>query len=1295
MLRSSLRGLLGAVLAFCLLCLCTISVPSARAQMGSEGTLNLVVIDQSGAAVEGAHLELRELSTNDVRTAVTEQLGSAVFPHVPLGTYRLTVTKASFKDTVIDTVVIQGGRVTDLKVSLQVGAASETVTVDAAAVPLIETTSNAIVTTIDLKQIEDLPLSGRDVSSLAQLSPGFSGVPGSGTWNGLPLIAQSNTIDGIVSSTSRMKFGGNVQPGLEARLEDIQEMTVQTSQVDLSQGMGMAAMQVNFVTRRGTNDYHGRVYEDFRNTVLNANSWTNNADTALDPSNPIGRTPIILNNFGGSVGGHIIKDKLFFFGSFSMAKQPGGYQTSAQILTPLAQSGIFTDSQGHQINLLAIAQSYGLPTSNPAIASQFALINTAAATPGTAVTPFGDSNLSNLNWLIQSPQTKYYPAFRIDWNASQKVRVDFSYEETKFSQPGAAAPFLPGAGFSDQLASSTGKNYIGSLGIGWTITPSVINQFRGGYYYNFSGTGQGSKPDWVTQPQVSWNYGTSGQFFQLPIGTFYPVINFSDSVTWVKGVHTVNFGMDFYREQDHYYNAPDGIPNVSLGLVAGDPATNDFNTALASESAADLSNAEQLYSIIVGRVANITPVGSGYPLDLKTHQYLNSAPGQSFNLDELQKAWGLYIQDSFKFTPRLTLNYGLRWDFTGDDHDLTGAYHGATPDQIYGPSVIGQSFSPGTLSNNLNPAFVASQHQYGGYYFTPQPTVGLAWNPNYSQGILGKLFGGNNTVIRAGFDIKRFTEPYQYFWNNASNYGKAFFQAFSLQAVSNGGPGTFTPGSLAYGGGLTGLPAPSVFPATYADSLPQSLYTFQGYFSGAGFDPHIQQPYLQEWNVGIQRQIGSSNVLELRYLGHRTLHQWISTNTNEVNIFENGFLNQFKAAQQNLAINAAHGITSFANNNFPGQTPLPIFDAAFAGEASGGTGVPLSDYANSAFITDLNRGAAGALASAFAYPSGNANYICNLVGTSLSPCATNYGYSSAGPYPVNFLQANPYLDSYEGGAPASYMTAQGYGDYHALQVDFRQKQWHGMQFDVNYTWSHTLGIQPDNAWEGNVQVFSIRNLRQSYGPTTFDLRNVIHLSGTYDLPFGRGKALLGGSSGVLDKIVGGWTMGTIFTYESGFPYQLLGGFGTYNDYGDGGLTLSGTGVSQLQSQVGVFNAPGAFKYTINPSALGAPTATCSSHLANVCQNTTAGTFGVNPWLTGPSLWNDDMSLTKVVPLGERVRISLQGEFLNVFNHPTWANPGTAPSYIGSNNVQSSTFGQSGPSNFNSARQIELRLNVSF
>jgi hypothetical protein len=1291
MLHLSGRVFLGVVLVCSCLCL-LVGVPAAYGQMGSEGTLNLVVTDQSGGVVEGATAELRSPSTNRVWTLQTQGLGTAVFVRVPLGTYRLTVTKSNFKSEVVETVVIEGERVTDLKVTLTVGAASEVVEVTSSAVPLIETTSNAINATINLKEIEDLPLQGRDVSSLAQLTPGYSGIPGYGTWNGLPLAAQGNTIDGVASSTNRMKFGGNVTPGLEARLEDIQEMTVQTAQMDTSQGMGGQTMQVNFITRSGTNDFHGRVFEDFRNTVLNANSWTNNAEG-------LPRNVQQLNSFGGSVGGRIIKDKLFFFGTFAMFKQPGSYTAGISplvtVLTPLAQSGVFTDTAGKQINLFTTASANGLTgtaytTVNSAIAAQQALINTAIATPGVAVTPSGNPNLDNVNWLVHSPITNYYPAFRVDYNATQKLHFDFAFNETKYKQPNAAAPPFPGSAFANQTASNSSNNYIGSLGISYAFTPTLVNQFRGGYYYNAAFYATGSKPTWDTLDQVSWAYADSGQSFNLPISTFYPVINFSDNVTWTHGKHSAMFGMDFHREQDHYWNAPDGIPNIGLGLAVGDPATNAFNTALASESSGDLTNAENLYGTLIGRISGIGPVGSGFPYNQKTGQYATSA-GSSFNLDELQKNWGIYAQDAFRLTPRLTVNFGLRWDFMGDDHDLTDAYHGADATQIYGPSVIGHPFSPGTLSSNTNPAFVASSHQYPSYNVTPQPTIGIAWNPASDNDLLHQLIGGSGTVFRAGFDIKRFTEPYQYFWNNASNYGKAFFQAFALYPANGGGVGTFTPGSLTYTGNPeTSLPPYSLFPEQYSNTLQQSLYTYGVYFAGAGMDPHIQQPYLQEWNLGVQRQLGANNVLEVRYMGHRAVHQWISVDTNEVNIFENGFLKEFQAAQSNLKIYEAAnptclnaGTCSFGNTGLPGQVNLPIMSTAFGGAAS-------TDFTNTAFVTDLLRGAAGALASNLAFPQGNFNYACNLVGSSLSPCATSYGYNTPGPYPVNFLQSNPYLDSFEGGAPSSFLTAQGYGTYHALQVDFRQKQWHGMNFDVNYTYSHTLGLQPDNSWTGNTGVFTIRNLRLDYGPTLFDLRHVVHASGTYDLPFGKGKAFLGGSSGLVDRLVGGWTLGTILTIDSGFPFQLYGGYLTYNDYGDGGLNLSGTSVNALQKAVGVYTAPGGgtYKYTINPALVTqSATSTCSSVLQGVCQNITAGTFGAHPWLVGPRIWNDDLSLSKAVAITERIQFRLQAEFLNVFNHPNWANPDP--------NVQDTTFGQSGLSNLNGPRVIELRANISF
>jgi len=1307
MSRSFSRALIGGMVA-CLLLLFAFSVPSAWGQYGAYGSVNVTVLDESGAVVPDAQLTILDTTTGDVHKATTGPEGTFTFAALPLGIYKLTVSKGNFQTQVYDSVVVQGGRVTDLKALLKVGSASQEVVVSGAVSPLVETTSNAIVTTIDIKQIEDLPLSGRNISQLAFLTPGYSGTPSSGTWNGLPMIAQGNTIDGVVSSTSRMKFAGNTTPGLQARVEDIQEMTVQTSQVDLSQALGGSSMQSSFVTRRGSNAYHGEVYEDFRNSWLNANSWHNNAVGQPRPH-------LILNDFGGNAGGPILKNKLFFFGSFAMSKQPGGFIAGNTFLSQNAQNGIYTfqpPNSATTVNLFTqVAQPNGLPVvPGTTYLAEQAAINTAVTSGGATISPTGDPNIEQVNWLVLSPITTYFPAVRLDYNISPKVRLNFAFEDTKRNQPNASAPLFPGAAFENQAASDKSSNYIASFGLDWSISPTLLNQFHGGYFYNAYWYAFGAKQLWDTQPLHSWAIADSGTGFNLPVSTYYPIFNASDNATWQHNAHTITFGFSFYREQDHYWNPPDGIQNISLGLVNGDPAYGDFQSYFASASNTDRSEAENLYATLVGRVSSVGPIGSGFPYLPSTGQYATT-PGQAYNLDELQKSWGVYAQDSFHLKPTLTLNYGLRWDFTGDNHDMTSAYHGATEADMYGPSGVGNLFKPGTLTGTSNPQYLASSHQYKPWNVSPQPMIGIAWNPNYSEGLLGKLFSGGNTVIRAGFDIKRFTEPYQYFWNNASNHGLAFFQNFSYQAGSGSGPGFFTPGSITDTGGTF---SPTLFlnsPPAYAASIPQSDYTWSYYWGGAGFDPNIKQPYVQEWNVGIQRQFGHSNVLEVRYMGHRSVHQWINVNTNEVNIIENGFLSEFKDAQTNLAINQANGINSFADNSamgsqFAGEKPLPIFDAAFAGEASGGTGIPFKDYGSSgAFFTRVQQGQAGSVAGILAKPFGNAPYICNLVGSSISNCATQFGFTSPGAYPLNFFQTNPYAASCNGCSTQSFMTAGGYGNYHALLVDFRERPWHGMQFDANYTWSHTLGVQPDNQWLGTVPEFTIRDLRLGYGPTLFDLRHVVHVSGTYDLPFGNGRRFLN-QGGVINRIVGGWTVGTIFTYETGFPFSVTGGYRTFNDYGDSGLVLNGITRSQLQSATGVYtaNVCGSsgtatcpFKWDFNPSVLRAsnnvaPPANCSSFLTGVCQNTAPGTFAGDIWLYGPHLWNDDLSVTKLFPITERIQFVFQGEFLNAFNHPNWANPG---SNGGSTSIQSGAFGQAGLSNMNVPRQIEFRARLDF
>jgi hypothetical protein len=321
--------------------------------------------------------------------------------------------------------------------------------------------------------------------------------------------------------------------------------------------------------------------------------------------------------------------------------------------------------------------------------------------------------------------------------------------------------------------------------------------------------------------------------------------------------------------------------------------------------------------------------------------------------------------------------------------------------------------------------------------------------------------------------------------------------------------------------------------------------------------------------------------------------------------------------------------------------------------------------------------------------TGGVPYFCNLVGVSFSPCATNVaGFSGAGAgFPINSFQANPYAS----GIPALIMDDTGYSNYNSLQVDFRLRPWHGLQFDANYTWSHTLGTTTPNDWTGAYPRVTLRDINASYAPTLYDLRHVIHISGTVDLPFGKGK-LVGTDNSVVDHIIGGWSLGTILTYQTGFPYRVLGGFSTFNNFADDGVILVGISRNQLQSASGVFHN------TNNPtSTLIDPKYLASSTGGGVTQfmraNTVPGTYN-NLWIYGPHGFYNDLMISKTAKITERVNFVFQTEFLNVFNHPVWGQ-GTSP--VGGN-IRSGSWGSTGgPSNnFNGfGRQIEMRATINF
>lgn len=1257
----------------------------------SEGKVNVTVVDPQGAVVSAADLALVDVATNDTRTATTSDRGTYTFVNLDIGTYKLTITKAGFATQTLDNVIVAATKTTDVAVKLTIGAQVQQVQVEAVA-PVVETTTNVIGQVIDPKQIETLPISGRDLTQLSRLAPGYNG-----TWNGLPTSAQGNNVDGVMGSPSRMKFSGNAQASISPRLENIEEMVVQTDSLDLNQGFGQAAMQINYITRRGTNNWHGRAYEDHRNSWLNANSWSNNA-------RGLKRNRLIRNEFGGSVGGPIWKDKLFFFVSVSAVRQPQSSNNTNNVLTSAAQAGNFTYTSGgvtHTVNVLQAANAFNpaLPnTVNATVAKQLALINSSLGNGSVASST--DPNINSFGFLVPNPRNELYPTMRFDYNMTSAVRMNFSVNRSETQSPVGSLPYFPGNDFIGTEAGNKSDAATVGYGLDWTITPTLINQFKAGWLYNATFFAYNSNHGYFNDPTV-WSWpgpfqiangpNASGHDYYRPINTYYPVWNFSDTLAWQKGAHNFSFGGSFVREQDHYWNGPEGIATINFGLVTGDPALTALqNTGsyqpLPGATTAQQTEAQNLYAILTGRISGVSGL---YAFDPNTGGYIHGVG--SYNLNELAKAWGLFFQDSWKMKPSFTLNYGLRWDFTGDDHDLTSEYHNSDVSSIFGPTAPQNLFKPGQLGGNLNPTIDTRSHAYNSWNKSPQPAIGFAWSPSREGGMIGRIVGKNQTVIRGGYSLRRFTVPYQYIWDTASDYGSFYYQNFALTSTNTPGTGNFAPGSLALGQSLPGY---ALSPLTFQNSIPVSQFTFVGGAPGVnGFPSHISQPYTESWNFGIQRGLGVGRAIEIRYNGNRTLKQWITINPNEVNVFENGFLKEFQAAQNNLKIN---GGNSFANlNPGAGTVPLAIIGAAFNGVSNN------NGYGNSTFINDLNTGQVGDFARRLA-SNGAGPYYCNLVGTAFGPCAVKFPAIAGAGYPINFWQANPYATRGTTAASTGLMTDAGYSSYNGLQVDFRQQPWHGLQFDANYTWSKTLGILPGgsgNDWTGAYTAFSLRDLRASYLPASFDAHHVVHANASIDLPVGRGK-MLSLDNGVLDRIFGGWNVGTILTIQSGYPNRITGGYLTYNQGADSGVVLNGITRQDLQNAVGVHRIPGAtFALLMDPKYLNFSSPGCATQWVAGCAinglkpqyatpNTTPGTYNAPLYLYGPKGFYQDMMVTKNVPISERVRFNIQAAFLNAWNHPVFGN-GTNPAVGGSVLTNGFTNTGSGP------RNIELRANIIF
>jgi hypothetical protein len=1197
---------------------------AALAQINTS-IMDGLVTDTQGALITKAEVTVANTLTGQVFKTLTDDKGHWAVPSLPTATYSVTAVAPGFKKITKEGIKMDAGIPATVNMTLEVGAVSETVEVSGGA-EVVQSTSATVASDITGRQVNDLPIPSRNATDLIVTLPGTAtpAGPRNTTFDGLPQATVNMTLDGINIQDNLLKngSGGAFYPVVYPRTDAIEEVSVTTAAAG-AESLGEGAIQVKFITKSGTNTWHGGAFWQERNTFFDANTYFNNIDG-------LARDRIMLHQVGAHIGGPIIKNKVFIFFNYEVFRFPQSWNEAQDkgaqltVLTDGARNGQFTykDSTGQvrNVNLYTLAGSNGYPsTPDPILAGTFAQIAQATASAGILTNRLtaNDYNRNNYNFLAPGEHKIDFPQGKLDWNINQKHH----WEATGGVNPyrlfpdgiNAVIPVFPGSGTvlgsqvnagqreafwtgSTALRSAWSPHWTSEVRFGMSsgnvlffndISPDLFAPWRG--YAPSLGFG-------LTNPYNASSYSRRND----------PVKQLTGSATWGRGSHLVNMGGSF--SQINEYMASYGtqvIPRVSFAVQNTDPILSMFTTSnFPNSSSADLSNAEALYATLTGRISSLT---RSVVLGDQTHTY-----GPNGTVDRLrQTEFGLYLQDSWKVKPRFTLNYGFRLESQYPFRSFSNTYSRPGYAGLYGISGVGNLFQPGASSGSV-PQLTPVTSDTNGYsptYF-PSPFVGAAYVLPKMEGPLGWLFGTEGqSVLRGGFSVASVREQFTITGVWGANQGRSINT--SVDPISNNTSAFGAAGSVLFRN--TTLPSVSV-PST--PTYPLALAPGN---SIADYDPNIKTRYVKSWNVGLQRPLTPNTVLEVRYVGNQSSRAWATLNLNEVNVVENGFLNEFLIAQNNLTIARAANpnTTNFFNTGLSGQKDTPILSTA------------LASTSNSTLATYLQQGLAGTFAGSIA---GNVAQMARL---------TTAGYKA------NLFEVNPAT----GGSGANLTTNQGGSAYNAMQIELNRRFSKGVLVGASYSWSHGLTTG---------QILSLRDRTGVNYPSGFDQRHAIKLNWVYELPVGPGRALLGNShNSVLTKAVGGWQLSGIARIQSGTPSQLFSGRATFNG-SDSGTVLHNLTTSQLQSMMSINKLPNTIVEYMPQSLINntlaafqlIPQAVDPSQ-PYIGPANTPGQFGNQVFLYGPWFQKWDVSLAKHTRIKEKLDVEFRAQALNIFNHPNF------------------------------------------
>jgi hypothetical protein len=1310
--RFGIRCVQGAKRAICLFAVLTLLASIAAAQASSQ--LNGSVTDPSGATVAEANITLTETATGSHRSTTSNASGLYQFLDVAPGNYKLEASAAGFAPFLAPNVTLVVKTPSTINIKFQVAGGTTKVTVEAEAL-LINRTDASLGTVLENNQIAELPIADRNVVYLLSLQPGVAYLGGaaetnqatdtrSGAVNGVRSDQSNVTLDGI--GVNDQNNGYAFTSVLNTPPDSIEEFRVTTANSNADSGYSSGG-QVALVTKSGTNTFHGSAYEYNRNTIFSANDpFLKNSQLSSGESNT---APKLLRNvFGATIGGPIMKNRLFFFANYEGRRDAEGSSTLRNVPSPTLRAGI----------LMYLCAD---PTQCPGGSVQGIDHNPYPVQPGyyglnftqiKGMDPEGIGvNQAVLKILNQYPAANEFNAgdgsntlgFRFSPNVDRSfntyiTRLDYHLtsngSETlfargqiqNFKEPGPQQfPGQPAA--TNFLDDSKGL----TVGLSSIISPRLINDFHWGF------TRQGQQYGGTSvYPGVFLNGIDNLVPFTRPTTAFVPVNQLSDSLSWTRGNHSLQFGTDLFLIRSNHISYLNSFSDVQTNVVY-------LNTGGIANDNSPLDPGQRGYPKVdpnfgpnydsaTGIVMGILAEGDGIYNFARNGTALPQ--GQAINRRYAINDYEFFGQDNWRITHRLTVTYGLRWVLEAPPYETNG-YQVAPCVQAAGGGCTKQNVAAwfnhsaqlATAGQPANSAgeigFVLGGPKNNGPglwnwdHKDFSPRIAVAWAPDTGDGWASKILGKKDQFsIRGGYSIMydHFGVPIVNSFDQNGSFGLSTRLGNSAGSVTASTAPRFScliPGSS----GQSCLPTPCpnlnnpgcLFGPPPAGGFP-NIPSNTAFAINWGLDQSVKTPYTHMFNFSLQRQITSRSSLQVAYVGS---------------------IGRRLPMQVDMAMPTNLNDPASNTRYFQAATMLSKLAAVPNPQSTTGVGTDVNSVAPVPFFEHLFPAWAG-VATQNALTSNGLNCnTANITGGVLPghPTATQNIYEIWNCFPHNetltlkymdlpntLLQLSPALPNSKYGPYALYHDQFsslyawrniGTSDYNALQVTYNARWGSNLQGQFNYTFSKSLDeasaaerIGPyegtngtGNDLNGGGIVINSWDPLALRGLSDFNAFHQLNANLVYQLPFGKGQRLIENASPALNAVVGGWHVSGIFRWTSGFPITIDNGFTwstNWNIEGDAEPNGPAPKASNPKNVI-VDGVSG-------PDIFADPTAALAAFRPEW-----PGESGVRNNVIGEGMFDIDTGVSKDFSLGEQRRLEFSWQAFNATNSVRYDVRGAQPS----------------------------------